>query len=115
MSNELAPEQVSKSNPVLIMTCVLAAYQTFVGGLGTLEVLPDKAVGVLVLGGAAAALGWGMYTKGIVTPWEDVVAKATPQGQVIAGPAAQQETGLPVVVTDASSGEVVAPPPNLDS
>jgi hypothetical protein len=113
-NNDLAPEQVSKSNPVLIMTCVLTAYQTFVGGLGALEVLPDKAVGVMVLAGAAAALGWGMYVKGVVTPWQDVVAKATPAGNVIAGPAANQDTGTSVVVTDAATGEVVAPPPDME-
>lgn len=112
--NQLPPEQVSKGNPVLIMSSVLAAYQAFVGGLGVLEVLDPKIVGVLVLGGAAAGIGWGTYTKGVVTPWQDVVAKATPRGQVVAGPAAHQDTGVPVVVSDAATGEVVAPPPDQE-
>lgn len=109
-TSDLAPSQVSTPNPVLIMAAVLTTYQAFVGGLAALEVLDPKLVGVLVLAGAAVGLGWGVYTRGQVTPWSVVVAKATPQGNVIAGPAAMQDTGASVVVTDAGTGDVVAPP-----
>lgn len=99
---------VSKSKPVLIMTSVLAAVQVILGGGVLTSVLDPKVYGLLALVFAAVQVGWGVYTTGQVTPWVDVVAKAA-GGRVVAGPAARQLTGSPVVVSNAS-GRVVAPP-----
>lgn len=93
MSGTIAPSQVSKSRPVLITFSVLAGAQVLTGGAALADVLPKDVVGLLILAVAAVQAGMTFYVQGQVTPWSDVVSKRTPDGQVIAGPAAEAPTG----------------------
>ena len=102
----LAPEQVSKSKPVLVTFSILAGAQVLTGGAALADVLPANVVGLLILAVASVQAGMTFWVQGQVTPWADVVSKRTPAGQVIAGPAADQETGtvVPQPEPDAQKG-----------
>lgn len=99
MSEQLTTSQASASKPVRALYAVAAGATAVSAGLPLLT--PDRfdwigpALGLL---GVVITVAMGKYTEGTVTPWEDVAAKLTPSGKVIAGPAAHQPTGSTVVV-----------------
>ena len=98
MSDQLSSTQVSVSKPVRTLYAVAAGATAVSAGLPMLT--PDRfdwigpALGLL---GIVITVAMGKYTEGSVTPWEDVAAKQTPSGRIIAGPAAHQPTGSAVV------------------
>jgi hypothetical protein len=104
MSDNIQPPDVSKPNPVLVMAAVIAGLSVITAGLAGLDIISDKTLAIFNLVIAAITVGYGIITRGQVAPWADVAAKATPGGGLIAGPAASQTTGTPVVV-----GEVIPP------
>lgn len=105
MSDSVQPADVSKPNPVLIMAAVIGAANVIVAGLVGLDMIDDTWLAILNLVVAALTVAYGMVTRGQVAPWADVAAKASPNGGLVAGPAASQATGSPVVV------ETTAVPP----
>lgn len=90
----------SASKPVLIVLSILAGLNVINGGLGALEVVPAKVVGLLALGTAAATAGIMFYLQGVVVPLQAVAARVTGDGQLVAGPAEQTiPTGAQVQLT----------------
>jgi hypothetical protein len=106
----LQPEARSSKSPVLIMAAVIGGLQVLLGGAALADFVDVEVIGLANLVLAAVTTGFGIFTKGQVTPWVDVVAKATSGGLVVAGPAAREVTGREVVVVSAGDGGVVAPP-----
>jgi hypothetical protein len=74
---------------VLIVLSVLAGLNVVNGGLGALDVVPAKVVGLLALGTAAVTAGMMFYLQGQVVPLDAVAARVTGDGQLVAGPAEQ--------------------------
>lgn len=105
----LAPGQASKSKPVLVTFSILAGAQVLTGGAALADAIPKNVVGLLVLTTAAVQAGMTFYVQGQVTPWADVVSKVTPEGDVIAGPAADQATGTIVPRPEPDAGEATGP------
>lgn len=79
----------SASKPVLVVLSVLVSLNVINGGLGALEVVPVKVVGLLALGTAAVSAGIMFYLQGVVVPLNAVAARVTGDGQLVAGPAEQ--------------------------
>jgi hypothetical protein len=104
VSNQIPERMVSESKPVRALAYVAAASVVLAGGLPPLT--PDQfdwigpAVGLV---GLVATALLAVRTEGKVTPWEDVAAKQTPSGAIVAGPAATQPNGTSVVVSSAST------------
>jgi len=93
----------SASKPVLIVLSILAGLNVVNGGLGALEVVPAKVVGLLALGTAAVTAGIMFYLQGVVVPLQAVAARVTGDGQLVAGPAEQTiPTGAQVQLTPAT-------------
>jgi hypothetical protein len=59
------------NKPVVVMGTVITVLQVISGGVAALEILPDKAVGLILLGTAALTAGWTYYTHQQVTPLAD--------------------------------------------
>ena len=100
-SPRLRSSQESESKPVRLLWSIAGGAAVLAGGLPTLT--PDKydwIGGAIGLAGLVIAGALGRWTQNQVTPWEDVAAKTTPSGKVIAGPAASQPTGATVAVVD---------------
>jgi hypothetical protein len=100
-NNSIPAQQHSRSKPVRILSSIAAVCVAAVGVLGTMSSQGVQVPTWLMAGvgavGILLPIAIGEYTKGQVTPWEDVVEKVTPSGQVIAGPASDQhETGTVV-------------------
>lgn len=99
--------ETSQSQPVLILGSVAAVSVVLATGLPPL--LPDQldwiggAVGLL---GLCATAVLTLFTRGKVTPNENVAAQLLPSGKVVAGDAAPIRNGVAVDVTrsDSSSG-----------
>lgn len=89
------------SKPLRIAFAVIGAMGVFTGGLGVLEVLDTKVVGVLVLSQAAIAFGLRYYVEGQVTPSKAVEVRITGDGQRVAAEGSQIPTGTPVDVEPA--------------
>lgn len=111
--NQLPSEAGSKTNPVLIMAGIIAGLQVILGGSALADFVDPKIIGLCTLVLAGITVACGIITRGQVTPWVDVVAKATPAGNIVAGPAANQMTGTEVTVHGPDGGQV-APPPDPD-
>lgn len=95
----------SASKPVLIVTSVLAGLNVVTAGLGVLEVVPAKVVGIIALATAAVAAAVGAYLQGVVVPLNAVAARVTGDGQLVAGPAEQTiPTGAQVQLTPTADG-----------
>lgn len=86
----------SKRSPVLAVMATLASLHVLVGGAALGDVVGAKVAGLLGLMVAAAEVGAAIYVRGLVTPWDAVVAKVNDAGTIVAGPAAQTTTGAPV-------------------
>lgn len=82
----------STSKPVEVLGWVASAATALVGALALIEGVPSWLVGVVAAIGIVATKLLSYATTKQVTPWEDVVSKVTPGGNVVAGPAAQQVT-----------------------
>jgi hypothetical protein len=95
------------------MAGIIAGLQVILGGSALADFIDPKLIGLFTLILAAITVTYGVITRGQVTPWVDVVAKATSAGNVVAGPAANQMTGTSVTVHGPDGG-VVAPPPDAD-
>lgn len=101
MSNneELPTRMESKSKPVRLLGAVAAVAVAAPSALAVIPGVPGwipAAVGAI---GMLLTLGLAKYTQDSVTPWSDVVAKKTPDGDVVAGPASPLRTGASVEVT----------------
>jgi hypothetical protein len=86
----------SRPSPVLLWMSILAALQVLSAGSALADVIPYKVAALLALTVAAAQAGVQFYVRGQVTPWQDVIAKLTPSGTPVAGPAHSAPTGTPV-------------------
>jgi hypothetical protein len=82
----------STSKPVEILGWISAASTALVGALALIDGVPSWVVAVVAAIGVVATKLLSYATTKQVTPWKDVVAKVTPQGQVVAGPAADANT-----------------------
>lgn len=85
-----------RTSPVLLWMSVLAALQVLSAGSALADVIPYKVAALFALTVAAAQAGVQFYVRGQVTPWQDVIAKVTPDGVAIAGPAHTAPTGTQV-------------------
>jgi hypothetical protein len=83
------------SRPVVITMSTLAGLQVLAAGSALADVVPADVAALFALMVAAAQAGVGVYVQSLVTPWQDVIAKVTPDGAV-AGPAHSAPTGSPV-------------------
>jgi hypothetical protein len=93
MSDTTLPaEAVSDSNPVIWLASVAAACTVLVAALANIPGVPGWVVGAVGAVGAVATAVGGVLAKARVTPWKDVVAKVTPLGKTVAGPAADLVT-----------------------
>lgn len=96
---------VSASKPVRVLAAVAAGALVVSNGLPLLT--PDQfdwigpAVG---LAGLAITAGLAKLTEDKVTPSEDVAAKRTQDGGLVAGPATHITTGAAVDVTPSAPG-----------
>jgi hypothetical protein len=90
--------------PVLIMTSVLAGLTTLTSGAAFVEQVPRPVAGFAGLIVAALTAGWGVYVRGRVVPDETVVARKTPEGIIVAGPAAPGSIEVEDVVSVAPAG-----------
>lgn len=97
-STGLTPAQNSSSRPVLLTFSALAGLQVLTGGAALADILGPKTFGLIVLLVAAVQAGMSYYVHNQVTPWKDVAAKKTPEGVVVAGPAAEAVPGTAVTV-----------------
>lgn len=93
----------SRSKPVLVLGSVAAGATAIVGVLATVPGVPPW-VTAAVAGIAAVATAVGaVWATGQVTPYEDVAAKRTQDGGLVAGPATHVATGAAVDVTASST------------
>ncbi len=83
---------VSKSKPVEILGWVAAGSTAVVGALALIDGVPSWVVAVVAGIGMISTKLLSYATTKQVTPWEDVVSKVTPTGNVVAGPAANAVT-----------------------
>ena len=104
MSNSLPPQMQSRSKPVRVLSSVAATSTALVTVLAALVAagvnMPAWIPVVVGAVGTLIPIAVGEYTKGQVTPWEDVAAKKLPDGTTIAGPAATLATGSPAQVVN---------------
>lgn len=101
MSSQLTSAQISASKPVLFLALIASGGSVATGVLAAVPEVPRWVLIVLALSTALGTTWGGILTGKRTVPWEDVAAKLTPAGRVIAGPAADQPTGARVtVVTD---------------
>lgn len=64
-----------KDRPVAVMGAIITALQIINGGLGALDIIPDKWVAFIALIIAAITAGWAFYTHNQVTPLSDPKTK----------------------------------------
>lgn len=100
----------SSSKPVLIVMSILAGLNVVNGGLGALEVVPAKVVGIIALGTAAVAAAIGFYLQGAVVPANAVAARVTGDGQLVAGDATVISTGTKVELSPDTGPSPYVPP-----
>lgn len=108
MSNntELPARMTSRSKPVRVLGSVAAGSAALAGGLPMLT--PDRydwigpAFGLL---GIVLSVALTKWTEDQTTPWDDVAAKVTPSGKVVAGPASSIPTGATVEVVNEGFGD----------
>lgn len=96
----LPTAMMSKSKPVEVLGWVAAASTALVGALALIDGVPSWVVAAVAAVGVVSTKLLSYATTKQVTPWEDVVSKATEDGRVVAGPAANEvtpdETEIPV-------------------
>lgn len=114
MSNneELPSRMASKSKPVRVLLAVAAGATAATGALAVIPGVPSWVPAALGALGIILSVGVAKYTEDSVTPWSDVVAKKTPDGDVVAGPASPLRTGATVEVTlpEPPADPVIVPP-----
>ncbi len=98
----------TKPQPVVVLGAILAGLVFINGGLITMfadnkDVMVALGVTNVVLGGIAVVKD--QIVKGMVVPFDDVVAYANDERQVITGPASTEANGQ--VVSDVVVGEPV--------
>jgi hypothetical protein len=84
------------SRPVVITMSTLAGLQVLAAGSALADVVSADVAALFALMVAAAQAGVGVYVQSLVTPWQDVIAKVTPDGIAVAGPAHSAPTGSSV-------------------
>jgi hypothetical protein len=95
----------SQPKPVVVVFSILAGAQVILGGAALGEVVPAKWIGLAALVVAGVQVGMTFYVQGKVTPYENVAARVTPDGSLIAGPAA------PGVTKEGEIVDVLRPAP----
>jgi len=105
VSDRLLSTQVSHTEPAKLVTvfgAVAAGATALVTALALISGVPSWLVASVGAVAAVSTAVGGYLAKVSVTdqttPWADVAAKVTPSGNVIAGPAAVQPTGVRVAV-----------------
>lgn len=109
MSHQSQPPVPSSSKPLRIAFAVIGGLGIFTGGLGVLEVLDVKVVGVMVLSQAAIAYGLRHYAESQVVPKTAVEVRITGDGQRVAGEGSQIPTGTPVDVSPSGPSPYTQP------
>lgn len=90
--DELPKRMQSESKPVEILGWIASAATALVGALALIDSIPPVVVAIVAAIGIVATKLLEFATTKKVTPWKDVVAKVTPAGKVVAGPAADANT-----------------------
>lgn len=90
--DELPERMYSRSKPVEILGWIASGSTALVGALALIDGVPPIVVGIVAAVGVVATKLLSYATTKQVTPWKDVVAKVTPAGKVVAGPAADSVT-----------------------
>jgi hypothetical protein len=99
------------SRPVLVAFSVLAGLQVLTGGALLGDVFGPKVAGAAVLVVASAQAGLTFYVRGMV-PAAAVAAQRTPDGSLVAGPAAPGRTDVGEIV-DVVPADTALPPDAL--
>lgn len=104
----------SPSKPVRFLAAVAAGATAATGALAVIPGVPGWVPAVVGALGLVLTAGLAKYTEDATTPWTDVVAKKTPEGDVVAGPASPIRTGATVEVKlpeeNTTLGQVLADP-----
>jgi hypothetical protein len=106
MEPELDPMDHSMSSPVVIFGWIAASCTALVGALALVPGVPPVVPAVVAAIGFVATSLLGFATKAKVTPWKDVVAKVTPSGRTVAGPAANAATPATMPVNTGDEVEI---------
>lgn len=100
---ELQDSAHSTSSPVMVLASIATVCTVLVGVLPNIPGVPAWVAAVVAGLGAVATALYGLYAKGLVTPWKDVVSKMTPRGKVVSGPAdPNNATGQQVELPEAA-------------
>jgi hypothetical protein len=101
MSNnqELPDRMASESKPVRLLGAVAAAAVAAPSALAVIPGVPSWVAAATGAVGLLLTIALAKYTGDTTTPWQDVVAKKTPDGDVVAGPASPIRTGAAVEVS----------------
>jgi hypothetical protein len=92
----LAEEDHTTSKPVEVLGWVAASATALVGVLVLIDGIPPVVITVVAGVGVVATKLLSYATTKKVTPWKAVVSKITPDGRIVAGPAATLDTGTEV-------------------
>lgn len=82
-----------------------AALQILAGAAALGDVFGAKVYGLFAIVVAAAQAGWSYWVSATSIPTSAVAAIATPTGEVVAGPAAEQTNGTLVEIRRNLDGE----------
>jgi hypothetical protein len=96
---KLPTDMTSVDKPVRWLAALAAAAVAAPAALAMVPGMPGWVSGAVGALGLILTAVVAKMTENVVTPWKDVAAKVTPAGEVVAGPAAEQETGTVVEVT----------------
>lgn len=104
MSDTIPARMESESRPVRLLGAVAAVAVAAPSALAVIPGVPGWIAATVGAIGLLLTIGLAKYTGDSVTPWVDVVAKQTPSGKVVSGPAdSTHPTGATVtVVADTS-------------
>lgn len=104
MSDAIPARMESDSRPVRLLGAVAATAVAAPSALAVIPGVPGWVAAAVGAFGLLLTIGLAKYTGDSVTPWKDVVAKQTPSGKIVSGPADDNNpTGATVtVVADAS-------------
>lgn len=94
----MATSGTPTNNNQVIVSAVLVGLQILNGGAALGDVIGPTVFGLFALLVAAVQGGWSFYLSNATTPNSNVVAMELPSGNVVAGPASSEPTGVAVTV-----------------
>lgn len=112
--DQLRTWQASESKPVRVLGATAAALLAVVSGLALIPGVPGYVPAAVGVAGLGLTVFVSSLTENKTVPWQDTVAKVTPAGKVIAGPAAAQPTGTTVTVLTDVAPPAFRPGPSTD-